>query len=192
MLLLPLPLCLTMSAAHARSHAYSPARSRTLVTSRRYLLDANHTRSCTHTACPLQAEVNSIDFNLIVKDTFASASWDGTLRVWRPERPQSVLTLAEHSHVAVTPGPITNHHFTPTPTPTPAPTLTLTYPFTLTLTRFTPARLPLPLPPFYLPNTYLLSACTHTRSLRLLILLTCSVRSHLDVSDITTDTTHYL
>ena len=46
------------------------------------------------------AEVNSVDFNLQVKDSFASASWDGSLRVWRPERPNSLVTLAEHTHVA--------------------------------------------------------------------------------------------
>jgi peroxin-7 len=53
------------------------------------------------TAFGAQAEANSVDFNLVAKDSFASASWDGTLRVWSPQRPSSMLTLAEHTHVVV-------------------------------------------------------------------------------------------
>jgi len=49
--------------------------------------------------CEHQAEVNSVDFNLRLKESFASASWDGSVRVWRAERPESLLILAEHSHV---------------------------------------------------------------------------------------------
>ena len=48
--------------------------------------------------CEHQAEVAGIDWNLVEKDAFASCSWDHTIKVWRPERPASVLTLAEHSY----------------------------------------------------------------------------------------------
>ena len=48
--------------------------------------------------CEHQAEVAGVDWNLVEKDAFASCSWDHTIKVWRPERPASVLTLAEHSY----------------------------------------------------------------------------------------------
>lgn len=44
-----------------------------------------------------EAEVSAVDWNLVAKDTFVSASWDGTLKVWHPERPSSLLTLAGHA-----------------------------------------------------------------------------------------------
>jgi len=33
------------------------------------------------------AEVSSVDWNFIDKGTFLSSSWDGTARLWHPERP---------------------------------------------------------------------------------------------------------
>lgn len=36
-------------------------------------------------------------WNLVAKDRFCSSSWDGTVRVWSPHRPQSLLTLPTHS-----------------------------------------------------------------------------------------------
>ena len=42
-------------------------------------------------------EVSGVNWNLIAKDSFASASWDGSVKVWRPEVPHSVRTLAEHT-----------------------------------------------------------------------------------------------
>ncbi|KAG2784652.1 hypothetical protein JG687_00002931 [Phytophthora cactorum] len=42
-------------------------------------------------------EVSGVNWNLVSKDSFASASWDGTVKIWKPEVPHSVLTLAEHS-----------------------------------------------------------------------------------------------
>ncbi|KAI5287652.1 peroxisomal targeting signal 2 receptor [Ascosphaera aggregata] len=38
-------------------------------------------------------EVFSVHWNLVAKDKFASSSWDGTVKIWSPERPQSLLTL---------------------------------------------------------------------------------------------------
>lgn len=49
-----------------------------------------------------QQEVSGVNWNLVAKDSFVSASWDGTLKVWRPEVPRSLLTLAEHA------GPVYN------------------------------------------------------------------------------------
>lgn len=49
--------------------------------------------------CEHTKDANSVDWNLQLKDSFASASWDGTVKVWRPERPHSLLTFAEHSYV---------------------------------------------------------------------------------------------
>ncbi|KAI9593741.1 WD40-repeat-containing domain protein [Syncephalis fuscata] len=40
-------------------------------------------------------EVYSVNWNLIRKDTFLSASWDLT---WTPERPESLATFAGHQH----------------------------------------------------------------------------------------------
>ncbi|KAI9825695.1 MAG: peroxisomal targeting signal 2 receptor [Thelocarpon impressellum] len=42
-------------------------------------------------------EVFSVHWNLVAKDKFCSSSWDGTVRVWSPERAQSILTLPTHS-----------------------------------------------------------------------------------------------
>ena len=42
-------------------------------------------------------EVFSVDWNLVAKDRFCSSSWDGTVKIWSPERPQSLLTLPTHS-----------------------------------------------------------------------------------------------
>ncbi|KAL9114180.1 MAG: hypothetical protein Q9227_001952 [Pyrenula ochraceoflavens] len=43
-------------------------------------------------------ETFSCSWNLVSKDRFASSSWDGTVKIWLPERPQqSLLTLPNHS-----------------------------------------------------------------------------------------------
>jgi len=42
-------------------------------------------------------EVFSVHWNLVAKDRFCSSSWDGTVRVWSPHRPQSLITLPTHS-----------------------------------------------------------------------------------------------
>jgi peroxin-7 len=42
-------------------------------------------------------EVLSVHWNLVAKDRFCSSSWDGTLKIWNPERPHSLLTLPTHS-----------------------------------------------------------------------------------------------
>ncbi|KAF1810769.1 WD40 repeat-like protein [Eremomyces bilateralis CBS 781.70] len=42
-------------------------------------------------------EVFSVDWNLINKDTFLSSSWDGTVKIWRPDHQSSLLTLPIHS-----------------------------------------------------------------------------------------------
>ncbi|KAM3065386.1 peroxisomal targeting signal 2 receptor [Clarireedia jacksonii] len=42
-------------------------------------------------------EVYSVHWNLVSKDTFVSSSWDGTIKLWSPERPDSILTLPTHS-----------------------------------------------------------------------------------------------
>ncbi|KAL2220664.1 WD40-repeat-containing domain protein [Thermoascus aurantiacus ATCC 26904] len=42
-------------------------------------------------------EVFSVHWNLVSKDRFCSSSWDGTVKVWAPERPTSLLTLPTHS-----------------------------------------------------------------------------------------------
>ncbi|PPQ67865.1 hypothetical protein CVT25_010304 [Psilocybe cyanescens] len=44
-------------------------------------------------------EVFSVDWSNINKDTFASASWEGTVKLlkqWSPERPRSITTLQAH------------------------------------------------------------------------------------------------
>ncbi|CAI5745371.1 unnamed protein product [Peronospora destructor] len=42
-------------------------------------------------------EVSGVNWNLVAKDSFASASWDGSIKIWKPEVSHSVLTLSEHS-----------------------------------------------------------------------------------------------
>lgn len=42
-------------------------------------------------------EVFSVSWNQVAKDTFISSSWDGTIKVWRPELPQSITTIPTHS-----------------------------------------------------------------------------------------------
>lgn len=42
-------------------------------------------------------EAFSCSWNLTSKATFASSSWDGTVKIWNPERQQSLLTLPTHS-----------------------------------------------------------------------------------------------
>jgi peroxin-7 len=43
-------------------------------------------------------ECAGVDWNLVDKRTFATASWDGTTKVWDPNRTASIRTLAGHSH----------------------------------------------------------------------------------------------
>lgn len=42
-------------------------------------------------------EVFAVDWNMVAKDKFCSSSWDGTVKIWTPDRPQSLLTLPTHS-----------------------------------------------------------------------------------------------
>ncbi|TDH70264.1 hypothetical protein CCR75_001637 [Bremia lactucae] len=42
-------------------------------------------------------EVSGVTWNLVSKDLFASASWDTTVKIWKPEIPHSIMTLTEHS-----------------------------------------------------------------------------------------------
>lgn len=42
-------------------------------------------------------EVFGVHWNLVTKDTFASSSWDGTVKIWSPERPNPMATLVTHS-----------------------------------------------------------------------------------------------
>jgi len=43
-------------------------------------------------------EVYGLSWNLKRKDCFVSGSWDNTIKVWDPLRPQSVLTFTEHTY----------------------------------------------------------------------------------------------
>ncbi|KAJ5161934.1 peroxisome biosynthesis protein (Peroxine-7) [Penicillium capsulatum] len=58
---------------------------------------------CTANEFPVQSwkehgrETFSVNWNMVKKDTFCSSSWDGTVRVWSPHRPRSLLTLPTHS-----------------------------------------------------------------------------------------------
>ncbi|KAI4133686.1 MAG: hypothetical protein LQ338_000015 [Usnochroma carphineum] len=42
-------------------------------------------------------EVFAVHWNLVAKDTFCSSSWDGTIKIWSPTRPSSLLTIPTHS-----------------------------------------------------------------------------------------------
>ncbi|KAL8662523.1 MAG: hypothetical protein Q9202_004668 [Teloschistes flavicans] len=42
-------------------------------------------------------EVFAVHWNLVAKDTFCSSSWDGTIKIWSPQRSDSLLTLPTHS-----------------------------------------------------------------------------------------------
>ncbi|TBU34100.1 peroxin 7 [Dichomitus squalens] len=41
-------------------------------------------------------EVFSVDWSNIAKDQFISSSWDGTVKLWTPDRPRSLTTLQAH------------------------------------------------------------------------------------------------
>lgn len=42
-------------------------------------------------------EVSCVEWNLLSKDVFASASWDGTIRIWSPVTGASLRTFHDHS-----------------------------------------------------------------------------------------------
>jgi peroxin-7 len=42
-------------------------------------------------------EVFAVHWNLVVKDTFLSSSWDGTIKIWNPNAQASLTTLPTHS-----------------------------------------------------------------------------------------------
>lgn len=42
-----------------------------------------------------------VDWNLVDKDKFASASWDGTVRVWSPGAKTSSRTFDDHTQASV-------------------------------------------------------------------------------------------
>lgn len=44
-------------------------------------------------------EVFSVSWGLVDKSKFASSSWDGTVKIWSPERKESMVTLPVHSCV---------------------------------------------------------------------------------------------
>lgn len=43
-------------------------------------------------------DVVSVQWNLVAKDTFLSASWDPSIKLWTPERTNSICTYTEHTH----------------------------------------------------------------------------------------------
>jgi peroxin-7 len=43
-------------------------------------------------------EVSAVDWNLLNKTLFISASWDNSLRIWTPPSPSSLRTFARHTH----------------------------------------------------------------------------------------------
>lgn len=46
-------------------------------------------------------EAFSVYWNLVDKTLFCSSSWDGTVKIWNPNRPQSLMTLASQKDLAV-------------------------------------------------------------------------------------------
>jgi peroxin-7 len=42
-------------------------------------------------------EAFACSWNLVSKTSFASSSWDGTVKIWNPERERSMLTMPTHS-----------------------------------------------------------------------------------------------
>jgi peroxin-7 len=49
-----------------------------------------------------QQEVSGVNWGLLQKDSFLSASWDKTLKIWKAEVPHSLMTLVGHT------GPVYN------------------------------------------------------------------------------------
>ncbi|KAK4399233.1 Peroxisome biogenesis protein 7 [Sesamum angolense] len=43
-------------------------------------------------------ECHGVDFNTVRKDSFLSASWDDTVKLWTVDRPASVRTFKEHAY----------------------------------------------------------------------------------------------
>lgn len=43
-------------------------------------------------------ECHGVDFNSVRKDSFLSASWDDTVKLWTVDRPASVRTFKEHAY----------------------------------------------------------------------------------------------
>ncbi|KAK1273504.1 Peroxisome biogenesis protein 7 [Acorus gramineus] len=43
-------------------------------------------------------EVHSVDWNPTRRDSFITASWDDSIKLWSPDRPSSVRTFHEHSY----------------------------------------------------------------------------------------------
>lgn len=43
-----------------------------------------------------QKEVFSCNWNLVTKQDFVSSSWDGTVKLWSPQRKESLMTLVPH------------------------------------------------------------------------------------------------
>jgi len=52
-------------------------------------------------------EVHGLTWNLVARETFASASWDGTIKLWNPLVPASLVTWGEHE------GQVYDAKFTP-------------------------------------------------------------------------------
>lgn len=43
-------------------------------------------------------EVHSVDYNPVRRDSFLSAAWDDTVKLWTVDRPTSVRTFKEHAY----------------------------------------------------------------------------------------------
>lgn len=69
-----------------------------------------------------QREVFSVNWNLAEKSLFCSSSWDGTIKVWTANRPNSILTLhaPPASTTPVVPPQVPQQHQTPPLSHTPA------------------------------------------------------------------------